>query len=145
MLFVLACAAYLYFNPKGKFGFCTENLVIYNRMPIPYFDLLVNSKGEKFPLENLNKPLAFEDVYKKITKLHGELKEAESKNREFVLIVGTGFGEKPIFSLQNKTNIINSLRWLPILEMPSRRAVKEYNSLAGKGKYVAILLKIKDQ
>jgi hypothetical protein len=138
-LLILLAVAYWFLNPPHKFGFSHVNIVVFDRMPIPLFDLYVDLSGKKYPLENINKAAVFEQLCGKLGELSGK-----NSSEQPTLIVGTGFSLRPLFSLQSKEGLPQSLRWINIVEMSSSAAMREYNLLVDRKKPVAIVLKIRD-
>jgi hypothetical protein len=138
-LLILLGVGYWWFNPARKFGFAHVNIVVFDRVPIPLFDLYVDLAGKKYPQENVNKGLVFEELCKKLGGL-----TAKDAPEQPTLLVGTGFSDTPQFTLQGKQGLPSTLRWINIIELPSAAAIREYNALVDRGKPVAIILKIKD-
>jgi hypothetical protein len=136
---ILLGVVYWFVNKPGKFGLATKNIVVYDRVPIPFFDLYVNVAGKKIPVENLNKPLAFENLCDTLARL-----KSASSQVQITLVVGTGFTEQKLFSLQGRKDLPETVRWTKVEEMPSRAAITRYNALVDAKMPVAIILKVKD-
>jgi hypothetical protein len=133
-LFLIAVIAYFFVNPSGKFGYCQKNLVIFNRLPVSFFDLSISADGSALPLEGLNKKDALNDFFIELSQKSGD--------ENVLLIVGTGFG-RPSFQLDDSKALSLEARNINVRQLPSREAVKLYNTSAGLGKKVALLLRIK--
>jgi hypothetical protein len=133
-LFLIAVIAYFFVNPSHKFGFNQKNLVIYNRLPVSFFDLSISADGSAQPLEDLNKKDALTDFF--IDLSH------KPDDENVLLIVGTGF-DRPFFQLSDDKAVSLEGKNVNVNQLPSREAIKLYNATVDQGKKVAMLLCIK--
>jgi hypothetical protein len=138
LLLVGGVGVYLWLNPAGRFGIARESLVIYNRMPVPLFDLYIAPDGSRTIFENLGKQSNSDE-------LCDLLKAQERRNPAEVMtiIVGWGFGEKPLFLLSEVRPCSRLMMNQRVIEMSSSRAVRRYNEMRDQGRNVAIILKVK--
>jgi hypothetical protein len=133
-LFVIAVIAYFFVNHSGKFGYCQKNLVIYNRLPVAFFDLSISADGSALPLEDLNKKDALTDFFFELSR--------KPDDENVMLIVGTGF-DRPAFQIADDKALSLEGRNVNVRQLPSRDAVKLYNETVDQGKKAALLLCIK--
>jgi hypothetical protein len=133
-LFLIAGIAYFFVNPSHKFGYCQKNLVIFNRLPVSFFDLSISADGSALPIEDLNKKDILTDFFFELSR------KPDDENVQ--LIVGTGF-DRPSFQLGDDMAVSLEGRNVGVRQLPSREAVKLYNACVDKGKKVALLLRIK--
>jgi hypothetical protein len=140
LLLLLLVVAYWHYNPPRKFGFFNrENLVIFDRTPLPYFDFFIDADGKKYPLENLGKQSCMEDLVLKLNLL-----TSRRFDHQLTLLVGTGFTATPLFTLRHQPGLPPALRWVEVKELSSLEAIRQYNELVDEGKPVALILKVKD-
>jgi hypothetical protein len=133
-LFLIAVIAYFFVNPSGKFGYCQKNLVIFNRLPVSFFDLSISADGSAQWLEDLNKKDALTDFLIELSQKHDD--------ENVLLIVGTGF-DRPSFQLNDSKALSLEAQNINVRQLPSREAVKLFNTSSGPGKKTALLLRIK--
>jgi hypothetical protein len=133
-LLCIAAAAYFFVNPGNKFGYCQKNLVIFNRLPVSFFDLSISATGSALPLEDIGKKDALSDFFLELMR--------KPDDESVMLIVGTGF-DRPFFQLADEKAISLESRNITVKQLPSKEAVKLYNSSADQGKKIALLLCIK--
>lgn len=125
---------YFFINPGGKFGYAQKNLVIYNRIPIPYYDLYIGPDGFHKPYEDISSKEALDDIV--FNLFHGPSEES------ILIIVGTGFS-RPTFVLSDETVIAWEAKGATVQQLPSRQAIKLFNSSIDQHKKVAILLSLR--
>jgi hypothetical protein len=134
-LFLIAAIAYFFVNPAGKFGYCQKNLVIFNRLPVSFFDLCISAGGSALPLEDLNKKDALTDFFTDLSH--------KPDDENVLLIVGTGFGQPHFRLSDDRAASLESGGNITVRQLPSREAAKLYNASVDQGKKVALLLCIK--
>ena len=135
IIILVACVvAYFYFNPGGKFGYAQKNLVIYNRLPIPLVDLYIGPNGSPKPVEDLSKKETLDDIW--FDLFHAPSEES------ILIIVGTGFS-RPTFVLSDEKTIWIEAQGATLQQLPSRQAIKLFNSSVDQHKKVAILLNLR--
>jgi hypothetical protein len=133
-LFIIIVAAYFFVNPSNKFGYCQKNLVIFNRLPVSLFDLSISAAGSAQPLEDLNRKDALSDFFLELSR--------KPDDENVLVIVGTGF-DHPSFQLADEKAASLESKNITVKKLPSKEAVKLYNSSVDQGKKTAILLCIK--
>jgi hypothetical protein len=132
IVFLIACVvAYIYFNPGGKFGYVQKNLAIFNRMPIPVVDLYIGPDGSPKPVEDISKKETLEDIWSNLFLTPSE--------ENILIIIGTGY-TRPVFRLSDEKVISLEAKGTTVQQLPSREAIKLYNSSVDQHKKVAILL-----
>ena len=132
IVFLIACVvAYFYINPGGKFGYVQKNLVIYNRMPIPVVDLYIDPDGSPKPVEDISKKETLDDIWFNLFLTPSE--------ENILIIIGTGFS-RPSFRLGDEKVISIEAKGTTVQQLPSREAIKLYNSSVDQHKKVVILL-----
>ncbi|HON10061.1 MAG TPA: Mth938-like domain-containing protein [Chitinispirillaceae bacterium] len=135
-LIVIFLFYYWFYNPEGSFGIARKGFVVYNRIPVAFFDLYVYSSGKIAIEGDLSKSENVKYWYDK--HLSGEKNENKG---ELTLLVGTGF-DPTSFKLDQE--IISNLRdrRIVVSQMPSLRAIEKYKEMKMEGKVVAVLLKV---
>ena len=133
-LFCILLVAFFFVNPAHKFGHARKNLVIFNRLPVSFFDLSISAGGFAQPLEDINKKEALDDFFMELSR------KADDEN--VLLIVGTGF-DRPSFGISDDQAVSLEGRNINVRQLPSHEAVKLYNTTVDQGKKVALLLCIK--
>ena len=114
-------AAWVGFNPIGRFGFCRFGLLVYSAIPFPAVDVVIHANG----LPSLRGSKAHLVTS---AELGGLLKEVPD-----VLIIGTGY--------DNMVQVEEKVAALPDVEiLPTPQAVRRYNELRGEGKRVAAII-----
>jgi hypothetical protein len=126
--------AYFFVNPLHKIGFATGNLVVYNRIPIFFFDAYIASDGSLKPLINIS---GADDRHDWM-----ELLRNETPGEDFQLIVGTGFGRQS-FLLSDTIALQLGARNISISQVPSALAVQQYNAAIDQHRKVAMLLSVR--
>jgi hypothetical protein len=126
--------AYFFVNPPHKFGLATGNFVVYNRIPFSFFDLFVNFDGSVKPLLNISDTNDLQECMR-------SLRETPSGD-DMLLIVGTGFG-KAWFRLSDTLTELLDARNIRSIQVPSARAVLQFNAAVSQDKRVAILLAVR--
>jgi hypothetical protein len=133
-LFLIAIIAYFFVNPSHKFGYNQKNLVIFNRLPVSFFDLSISAGGSAQPIEDLNKKDVLTDYFFDLSR--------KPDDENVLLIVGTGF-DRPSFQLSDDKAISLEAKNISVKQLPSREAIKLYNESVDQGKKVGLLLCIK--
>ena len=133
-LFCIAIIAFFFINPAHKFGYGQKNLVIFNRLPVSFFDLSISAGGSAAPLEDINMKDALTDFFRELSN--------KPNDENVLLIVGTGF-DRPSFRLSDDQAVSLEGGNINVTQIPSRQAVKLYNASVDQGKKVALLLCIK--
>ncbi|HUI91508.1 MAG TPA: hypothetical protein VLX68_04585 [Chitinivibrionales bacterium] len=135
-LIIVACAvAYFFFNPGGKFGFAQKNLVIYNRVPLMFYDLYVGPNGSPKPVEEISGKETLQDIWNDLFSIPPE--------ENILIIIGSGFS-RPTFVLNDETVIAIEAKGATIKQLPSPQAIKLFNASVDQHKKVAILLRLRD-
>jgi hypothetical protein len=133
-LFLIATIAYFFVNPAHKFGYAQKNLVVFNRLPVSFFDFAISADGSAQPIEDINKKDALTDFFIELSR--------KQDDENVLLIVGTGF-DRASFQLSDDKAVSLEGRNISVRQLPSREALKLYNSSVDQGKKVAMLLCIK--
>jgi|WetSurMetagenome_2_1015567.scaffolds.fasta_scaffold00056_16 hypothetical protein len=133
-LLIVAGVAYFFVNPPHKFGVAMAHFVVFNRTPITGVDLFIDFDGAVKPLMDIKGT----DERKEWSK---SILEAESED-EMLLIVGTGF-TKNYFNLNDSLVAIFGTKNIRSSQVPSSKAVQEYNAAVDRKKKVALLLSIR--
>jgi hypothetical protein len=134
IILIVCVVAYFYINPGGKFGFVQKNLVIYNRIPVSFVDLYILPDGSSKPVEDLSKKETLDDIWFNLFQTPSEEK--------ILVIVGTGFS-RPSFVLSDEKVVLWEAKGAMIQQLPSREAIKLYNSSVDQHKKVALLLSLR--
>jgi hypothetical protein len=135
IIVLIACVvAYFFINPGGKFGYAQKNLVIYNRIPIPYYDLYIGPNGSYKPYEDISSKEALDDIWFDLFHVPSE--------ESILIIIGTGFS-RSTFVLSDEQAISIEAKGATLQQLPSRQAIKLYNSSLDQHKKVAILLNMR--
>jgi len=125
-LIIMALVFYWFYNPSGRFGIARQNFVVYNKIPVAFFDLFVKPNGG----------MAVElDLREKTNVKYWFDNHLPSYKR-------TGF-DSVAFELDKKMISVLRERRIIIRQMPSGDAVAAYNTMKESGKPVAVLLKVK--
>jgi hypothetical protein len=137
--FLILIGIYWICNPGGKFGIVLDRFVIYSRVPLSFFDIYVDAQRHISIVGNLASGDAeqkwFSDLFSPV--LSGAWEKPS------VLIVGTGFSEKPVYQMNVDTRHAIEFKGIRVEQVPSRAAILLYNDLRNKQKSVAILLRMK--
>lgn len=137
-LFIIAAIIYWLYNPVGLFGVARKGFVVYNRIPILFFDCYINPEGRLY----LESDLTEKNNIRYWFDNHLQ-SSTDSSNQFTPLLIGNGFAEKGALPLTPKDlQTCRNARYEP-RQLPSTEAIIVYNSLRKKGRKVAILLKIK--
>ncbi|NLG17226.1 MAG: hypothetical protein GX556_07860 [Fibrobacter sp.] len=135
-LIIMALVFYWFYNPSGRFGIARQNFVVYNKIPVAFFDLFVKPNGgmavELDLREKTNVKYWFDN----------HLPSYKRTDTDLTLLVGTGF-DSVAFELDKKMISVLRERRIIIRQMPSGDAVAAYNTMKESGKPVAVLLKVK--
>ncbi|NLP02328.1 MAG: hypothetical protein GX089_07530 [Fibrobacter sp.] len=136
-LTVISLFFYWFYNPEGSFGIARKGFVVYNRIPVAFFDLYVNFSGKIVIEGDLRKSENVKYWYDK--HLSGEKNIYKG---DLTLLVGTGFDSTSFFKLEQE--IFSNLRDRRIFvsQMSSPRAIEKYKEMKMEGRTVAVLLKV---
>ncbi len=134
-LLLIALGAYIYYNPRGKFGYLGDRVVVFNRMPIAFFDLYVDPRGSYRIIDNLSNARVLDDWWNRIQGLTRE--EGDRPH----LIIGEGRGSKSFILPDVMANNLRT-RGISIRVMETEKAIAAYNALKDEGKPVAALLRL---
>jgi hypothetical protein len=127
-----AClAAFFVISPSGKFGYAKKNLVVFNRVPISFFDLYVSPEGKSKPVEDITRKETLDDIF------FGFF--LTPRDEKILLIVGMGF-DQSTFALSDERAVSLEAKGVSLKQMPSRDAIKLYNASVDEHKKVALLL-----
>jgi hypothetical protein len=130
----MAIAAYLFVNPANKFGYGQKNFVIFNRLPVSFFDLCVAENNAPQPIEDINKKNSLEDFFVGLNQ--------KAIDEPLLLIVGTGFLSEA-FRLNDEKTMSLEAKNVSVRQMPSRQAMDLYNTSKKENKKVALILCVK--
>jgi len=133
-LLIFLSAAYYFVNPPHKIGIAAENFVVYNRIPISFFDAYIASDGSLKPIMNIS---GVDDRRDWMESLRNE-----TPGEDLQLIVGTGFGRQS-FLLSDTIALQLSARNISISQVPSALAVQQYNAAIDQHRKVAMLLSVR--
>jgi hypothetical protein len=130
-LLIICGLVYWFSNPSHKFGYAGKSLVIYNRVPISFFDVYITPDGSIKPEMNLTDPQAQTDWVNDILQTPHE--------DELLLIVGTGIAKT---SFHLKDSLITKLDFqkIRVTQVPTLEAVRLYNASVDANKPTAIIL-----
>jgi hypothetical protein len=135
IIIIIACvAAYFFLNPGGKFGFAQKNLVIYNRVPLMFYDLFVDPSGSPKPVEEISAKEALQEIWTDLFAVPSE--------ESILIIIGSGFS-RPSFVLNDETVIALEAKGATIKQLPSPQAINLFNASVEQHKKVAILLRLR--
>jgi hypothetical protein len=124
---VVLVAAWVAFNPPGRFGYHRFGLTVYSGIPFPAVDVVVNASG----LPGIRDGKAHWVSAEEVERLIGSRADAWPD----VVIIGTGYEER----VQVEESI---LTWDgPTVEvLPTPQAIRRFNELRAAGKRVAAII-----
>ncbi len=132
--FLILIAAYFFVNPANKFGYGQKNFVIFNRLPVSFFDLCISENNTIQPVEDITKKSNLEDFFNVLNQ--------KPNDEALLLIVGTGF-LSPAFQLDDALATSFAAKNISIRQLPSKEAMQLYNSCKTEHKNVALILCVK--
>lgn len=138
ILLVLLGLAYFRYNPSGKFGMQFQNITVFDRVPITFFDLYINPRGRRKIIENISDERIVSGACRDIKDdldVYGE--------SGMILLVGTGTGKK-LFSTHDFEDCRDLHRYGDIRELDTERAMVLYNTLVDSGVPVAAIMKLRE-
>jgi hypothetical protein len=137
LLFIITGIWYWANNPADRFGLTRAGFVVYNKIPVFWFDCYVSPAGKLYLAADLSKS---ENV---TYWLDNHVSVADFKTgSQFHLLVGTGF--KDTNNIVFDTEQIRRLREMncyPEL-LPSAEAIAKFNTIKNSGASAGILLKV---
>ena len=139
LLLVLGILAvvYWFYNPAGRFGIVRNGFVVYNRIPVCFFDCYIDPVGKLHLQGDLTKKENINYWFE--THLSSR---PPAQGSSIPLIIGTGMddstGFSPSFSLLHKCR---NRHFEPKI-MSSRAAIERFNSLREQEQSCALLLKV---
>lgn len=136
VLLLLLIGAYFYTNPADRFGIVRPQLVVYNRIPVFFFDFFVGFDGETELYDDVSEPLNFTYFWR------NEGKGLRTEETKRVFLMGTGFKERASFDLEPAYEDSLLMSGLHIMKTNNHDAARKYNELREQGRDVAILLKL---
>lgn len=129
---------YWLYNPADRFGIVRPGLIVYNRIPVVFFDCYIDPDGKIHLEADLTQP-------SNITYwLDNHVSPTQKKTTSFIpLFIGTGFNDS--CKLRLSTSVLQRCRSLGFSPSshPSREAIARYEALRLQKKECAILLKVK--
>ncbi len=134
---IVAGCVYYFVNPAGRFGIVRKGLVVYNRIPVCFFDCFVDTKGGLHLEADLESPsnLAY--------WLENHLQPLSDESGGTIpLLVGTGFDSVKIVFSRELTGDCRGRGFEPHF-YNSREAIERFTALREKGTPAALLLKVK--
>jgi hypothetical protein len=135
-LFLISIIFFLLCNPKQRFGITKQGLVVFNRIPVAFFDIYIDPDGKLHLVEDLSKQKCFDDF------VRDKIAIRKKNNRVVSLFVGTGF-DSSVFSIEpNQENFFRDIGF-KVRQVSSLRAVQLYNTNRDSGRTAAILLRVK--
>lgn len=136
-LLIIAVAVYFFVNPSGRFGIVRKGFVVYNRIPVCFFDCSIGPKGDLY----LEADLSIESNITYWFENHLPDRSGESGG-PLPLLVGTGFGDKVEIKFNPELETKCRIRGFEPHFCPSREAIDRYTTLRTKETAAALLLKV---
>ncbi len=135
LLVVLGIAAGIYWfnNPAGRFGIVREGLVVYNRIPVTFFDCYIDPDGKLTLVSDLSEPVNVNYWFENHLK-------SNRGNTPVPLIIGTGFETEQFKPGATILKRCRQYRFEPKI-LSSRGAITLFNELHLQEKKCALLLK----
>ena len=140
LLLVLGILAVVYWihNPADRFGIVRNGFVVYNRIPVCFFDCYIDPAGKLHLQGDLSHTGNIDYWYKNHLS-----NNAPEEGSHVPLFFGTGMDDStafsPAFSLLGKCR---ERRFEPEV-LSSRAAIQQFNTLRERQKPCALLLKIR--
>ena len=140
LLLVLGILAvvYWFYNPAGRFGIVRNGFVVYNRIPILFFDCYIDPAGKLYLQGDLTQKENVNYWFQNYL-----VKKSPGRRSTVPLFFGTGMddssGISPDFTLLQKCR---NHRFEPKV-MSSRAAIQRFNALREQEQPCALLLKIR--
>ena len=136
LIIVIGIAVYALNNPSGRFGWTRKGLVVYNRIPVVFFDCSIDHDGRLYLEADLSQPVNFNYWFE--NHLSGNHTDGP-----IPLIIGTGFGDSlDLNPDRNQLRKCRNRRFEPTL-YPSREAIARFEELRSAEKKCVLLLKVK--
>jgi hypothetical protein len=137
-LFIIAGVVYWFANPWHKFGLGRPSVVVFNKVPVMFFDLYIDPEGRQIAFENLRQERNVQTwMEQKIQSL-----PEDPGTARLLLLVGTGFSPGAAFKLPEAAEGLLFNKGFLIKYLSSPEAMIKYNDLHDMNKPVAILLHI---
>jgi hypothetical protein len=133
-IIIICIIAYILINPSNKFGINQKNFVIYNRIPITFFDIYISPNGSLKIYEDIYKKEILEDIIKSLVEY--------KKENNISIIIGSGFLKRSLILKDEDLASIES-KGIQVNQLSSKEAIKLYNQNVKKNN-IAILLRIRD-
>ncbi|MBN1307715.1 MAG: Mth938-like domain-containing protein [Chitinispirillaceae bacterium] len=137
-LFIITGAVYWFVNHSQRFGIVKEGFVVYNRIPVFFFDCYIDPDGGLHLEADLGLPSNVTYWFDN----HFSVYDKKSSGL-LPLLIGTGFDDSAEIAFSPDLIQRCRARGFEPRFSPSREATERYNALRGEGKTAAILLKVK--
>jgi hypothetical protein len=139
LLFVLLAAGYWYYNKAGQFGIIANpGLIIYDRIPVAFFDLYIDFDGRNLPQDDIRDPGVRDYWWRE-----NQAMLVVPATHERTLIVGQGFAPSDEVRLTDEQGNALRMAGVDTKVLPTRDAMRMYNTMKSAGRAVAILVRIK--
>ncbi len=120
LVFVLI-VIWFWLNPGKEFGFCIFGFTIYDRIPVPYFDLTVHANGGLSLREGKSHNISLDEA-------NALLNEGPE-----ILIIGTGYNE--FVKVDERISRLGNVEVIP-----TPRAIRRFNELKKENKKIAAII-----
>lgn len=137
ILLIIAGIVYWTKNPEDRIGFSRPGFVVFNKIPIAFFDCYI-SPGGKIHLES---DLSKKENINYWIENHLSLEDTKSFST-FRLLVGTGFkGTKDVVLTPEQSRRLRERKIVPVF-FPSPEAIVKFNQVRDDSVSIGLLLKI---
>lgn len=124
-------------NPSNKIGFAGKGYIVYDKVPVIFFDVFINQTGKVFIQDDITDPTTLK--YWADNQL-----QVDSKSNDWIpLVVGTGF-DSTKFTFPKEILEILRVRRISIKQMPTKEAIVFFNGLRDSTKPAMALIKVTD-
>ncbi len=137
VLLALLVLGYLHVNPARQFGIVRPQLVVYNRVPILFFDLFIGYDGKSELYDDVSETRSFDYFWR------SEAPRLRKTDQDYVFIIGAGFEGDSRFKLDQHYEDSLLMSGVDVLRAPNPQAARKYNELKEQNRPVAILMKLK--
>jgi len=135
-LFLGFLVFYFFYNPAKKFGYMQSGLIIYNKVPVTFLDLYVDTTGSMALEQDFSRKQSFDYWYKTFI----EEKKIFPPRKMYV---GMGFGKSRTMKF-NEEQIAKIGSWGWEIEITdTKNAARLYNAERDSGHMPAIILHTK--
>ncbi|MBN1760696.1 MAG: hypothetical protein JW863_20375 [Chitinispirillaceae bacterium] len=134
----IVAVAYWFYNPADRFGYVRKGLIVYNRIPVAFFDCYIDPDGKLFLESDLSVPNNQNYWFEQ----HFSNYQNHTPNTAIPLYIGTGFDGAKQFHPNEEMLRKCRIRGFEPAIMSSGAAITRFNGLRQQQKKCALLLKL---